>query len=100
MAPIRSGGGLVPSLNRPGENITGVSWFGVDLAPKQLAMLHELVPNANVIAFLVDENLPDAVAQVPTMQEASRNRHRAVALHEPIYEYASLYFNFGIRERW
>jgi putative ABC transport system substrate-binding protein len=62
----------VPSLNRPGENITGVSWFGVDLAPKQLAMMHELVPNANVVAFLVDENLPDAVAQVPTMQEASR----------------------------
>jgi putative ABC transport system substrate-binding protein len=69
--PVR--GGLVPSLNRPGENITGVSWFGVDLAPKQLAMLHELVPSANVIAFLVDENLPDAVAQVPTMQEASRS---------------------------
>jgi putative ABC transport system substrate-binding protein len=68
--PVR--GGLVPSLNRPGENITGVSWFGVDLAPKQLAMMHELVPNANVVAFLVDENLPDAVAQVPTMQEASR----------------------------
>jgi len=68
--PVR--GGLVSSLNRPGENITGVSWFGVDLAPKQLAMMHELVPGANVIAFLVDENLPDAVAQVPTMQEASR----------------------------
>jgi len=68
--PVR--GGLVSILNRPGENVTGVSWFGVDLAPKQLAMMHELVPNANVVAFLVDENLPDAVAQVPTMQEASR----------------------------
>lgn len=68
--PVR--GGIVPSLNRPGENITGVSFFGVDLAPKQLSILHELVPNAAVIAFLVDQNVPDAVAQVPAMQEASR----------------------------
>jgi putative ABC transport system substrate-binding protein len=68
--PVR--GGIVPSLNRPGENVTGVSFFGVDLAPKQLSMLHELVPNAAVVAFLVDQNLPDAVAQVPAMQEASR----------------------------
>ena len=29
--------GLVPSLNRPGESITGVSWFGTDLVPKQLS---------------------------------------------------------------
>jgi putative ABC transport system substrate-binding protein len=68
--PVRAG--IVPSLNRPGENVTGVSFFGVDLAPKQLSMLHELVPDATVIAFLVDQNLPDAVAQVPAMQEASR----------------------------
>jgi len=68
--PVR--GGIVPSLNRPGEHITGVSFFGVDLAPKQLSILHELVPTAGVIAFLVDQNVPDAVAQVPAMQEASR----------------------------
>jgi putative ABC transport system substrate-binding protein len=68
--PVRAG--IVPSLNRPGENVTGVSFFGVDLAPKQLSMLHELVPDATVIAFLVDQNLPDAVAQLPAMQEASR----------------------------
>ena len=68
--PVRAG--IVPSLNRPGGNVTGASFFGVDLAPKQLSMLHELVPNAAVIAFLVDQNVPDAVAQVPAMQEASR----------------------------
>ena len=68
--PVRAG--IVPSLNRPGGNITGVSFFGVDLAPKQLALLHELVPNAAVIAFLVDQNVPDAVAQVPAVQEAAR----------------------------
>jgi putative ABC transport system substrate-binding protein len=43
--------GIVPSLNRPGESITGVSGFGVDLVPKQLSLLHELVPNAAVLSL-------------------------------------------------
>jgi ABC-type uncharacterized transport system substrate-binding protein len=37
----------VPSLNRPGDNITGVSFYGVDLAPKQLSLLHDLVPKVS-----------------------------------------------------
>ena len=68
--PVRLG--LVPSLARPSKNITGVSWFGVDLVPKQLSLLHELVPNAGVIALLVDLNVPDAVSQVPAVQEVAR----------------------------
>jgi len=68
--PVRAG--IVPSLNRPGGNVTGASFFGVDLATKQLALAHEVVPNAAVIAFLVDQNVPDAVAQVPAVQEAAR----------------------------
>jgi ABC-type uncharacterized transport system substrate-binding protein len=68
--PVRAG--IVPSLNRPGENITGVSWFGVDLEPKQLALLHELVPNAAVIALLVDRNVPIAASQVREVQAAAR----------------------------
>jgi putative ABC transport system substrate-binding protein len=68
--PVRAG--IVPSLNRPGGNVTGASFFGVDLAPKQLAMLHEVVPKAAVVGFLIDENVPDAVAAVPSVQEAAR----------------------------
>jgi putative tryptophan/tyrosine transport system substrate-binding protein len=64
--------GLVASLNRPGENITGVSWFGADLEPKQLSLLHELVPNAAVIALLVDLNATDAVSRVSQVQAAAR----------------------------
>ena len=64
--------GLVSSLNRPGENITGVSWFGVDLGPKQLSLLHELVPKAAIIALLVGQNVPDAASQVTQVQEAAR----------------------------
>jgi len=68
--PVRAG--IVASLNRPGGNITGASFFGVDLAPKQLSLLHECIPKATLIAFLVDQNVPDAVAQVPAVQEAAR----------------------------
>jgi putative ABC transport system substrate-binding protein len=64
--------GLVASLARPGENITGVSWFGVDLEPKQLSLLHELVPNAASIALLVDLNAPSATSRVSQVQGAAR----------------------------
>jgi putative ABC transport system substrate-binding protein len=67
--PVRLG--LVASLARPGENITGVSWFGADLGPKQLSLLRELVPNAAVIALLVDLNAPTAAStQVSEVQAA------------------------------
>src|SRR5947209_11425839 len=67
--PVRAG--IVPSLSRPEGNVTGASFFGVDVWPKQLSLLHELVSGANVIGLLVDQNLPDAIAQVPAVQEAA-----------------------------
>jgi putative ABC transport system substrate-binding protein len=62
---------LVASLARPGKNITGVSWFGVDLVAKQLSLLHEFVPNAVVIALLVDLNVPNATSRVSQVQAAA-----------------------------
>src|SRR3954452_15379422 len=59
--PVRAG--MVPSLSRPEGNVTGASFFGVDVWPKQLSLVHELVPAAKVVGFLVDQNLPDAIAQ-------------------------------------
>jgi putative ABC transport system substrate-binding protein len=50
--------GLVTSLNRPGGNITGVSILDVELGPKRLQLLHELLPTATVIAALVNPNDP------------------------------------------
>ncbi len=56
--------GLVTSLSRPGDNVTGVASLGKILVAKQLEMLHELVPGADTIAFLVNPN--NAVAQLDT----------------------------------
>jgi putative ABC transport system substrate-binding protein len=50
--------GLVASLNRPGGNITGVSFLIAALAAKMLGLLHELLPGAARIAVLVDPNSP------------------------------------------
>src|SRR5215475_7415824 len=46
--------GLVASLGRPGGNITGVTSLNVEVTPKLLELLHELVPNATTMALLVN----------------------------------------------
>jgi putative ABC transport system substrate-binding protein len=48
--------GLVSSLSRPGGNMTGVSFYDIPITGKRLALLHELVPSAEVIAVLQDPN--------------------------------------------
>jgi putative tryptophan/tyrosine transport system substrate-binding protein len=55
--PIRLG--LVSSLPRPEGNVTGVVFTAVDLTAKRLGLLHELVPNAAVIAVLGETNYPE-----------------------------------------
>jgi putative tryptophan/tyrosine transport system substrate-binding protein len=50
--------GLVASMNRPGGNVTGVSILDVELGPKRLELLHELVPTAKIIAVLVNPTDP------------------------------------------
>jgi len=64
--------GLVASLNSPGGNITGVSFFTADLETKRFGLLHELVPAAAAIAFLVNPTNPNAEGQLKDMQDAAR----------------------------
>jgi putative tryptophan/tyrosine transport system substrate-binding protein len=64
--------GLVTSLNRPGGNLTGLTFFGNRLSAKRVEMLHELVPGTSVIAALIDPNFPEATAELPEVQEAGR----------------------------
>jgi putative ABC transport system substrate-binding protein len=63
--------GLVASLARPGGNLTGVSQMQVELMPKLLEMLLELVPQARVIALLVNPDVP-YTERIGHMQEVAR----------------------------
>jgi putative tryptophan/tyrosine transport system substrate-binding protein len=68
--PIEAG--LVASLNRPGGNLTGVSILNVELAPKRLELLHELVPAATLIALLVNPANPNFETLSRDLQAAAR----------------------------
>lgn len=62
--------GLVESLNRPGANVTGVSWVATALVPKQLELLRRLVPDTAVIGALVNPNYADHDLQLRELQDA------------------------------
>jgi putative tryptophan/tyrosine transport system substrate-binding protein len=64
--------GLVASLARPGGNLTGVSSLLVELMAKRLDLLSELVPEARVIALLVNPNNPNTERVIRDVQEAAR----------------------------
>jgi putative tryptophan/tyrosine transport system substrate-binding protein len=66
------GDGLVASLARPGGNLTGFSNLFLELHPKRLGLLSELVPQAKVIALLVNPNNPGAERNIRYLQEAAR----------------------------
>jgi len=70
--PVREG--LVESLARPGGNLTGVSVLTVELMAKRLELLSELVPQAKVIALLVNPNNPDTEPMIRDVQEAARTK--------------------------
>jgi putative ABC transport system substrate-binding protein len=64
--------GLVARLDRPGGNLTGVSFLDVELGPKRLELLHELVPTAGVVATLVNPADPNRVkATLSLLQPAA-----------------------------
>jgi putative tryptophan/tyrosine transport system substrate-binding protein len=66
--------GLVASLARPGGNLTGISNLTGDLMPKRLELLSELVPQARVIALLVNPNSLGYEDMIKDLQQAARAR--------------------------
>jgi putative ABC transport system substrate-binding protein len=71
--------GLVSSLNRPGGNITGVSFLATTTAAIRLQMLHEAAPNAIVIGLLVNPSNP--LAEPDTRETRDAARKLGIALH-------------------
>ena len=64
--------GLVASLNRPGANLTGIANLAAELAPKQLQLLRELIPNAAVFGVLADPAFPTTQSIIADLQAAAR----------------------------
>jgi len=64
--------GLVASLARPGGNLTGINFRFVDMHPKRVELLCELVPQARVIALLVNPNFAGAERTMDAVQELAR----------------------------
>jgi putative ABC transport system substrate-binding protein len=65
--------GLVASLNRPGGNVTGVSFLGNALGAKQVELLRQLVPKATTIAVLVDTNYQGSVTDLKDVERAAHS---------------------------
>jgi ABC-type uncharacterized transport system substrate-binding protein len=64
--------GLVAAMNRPGGNLTGGTGLGVELGPKRLELLHELIPRATGIAALLNPSTTAAAGESRALQASAR----------------------------
>ena len=71
--------GFAASLARPGGNMTGVSLLVIELVPKRVELVHDLVPGATLIAGLINPKNSNAGRNLAALQEAAREK--AVQLH-------------------
>src|SRR5215471_182961 len=76
--PVRLG--LVASINRPGGNATGMNLLTSMLVAKQFELLHELVPHASVIGFLVHAHIPNAEPDTRDAQSAAHTLGRKLVV--------------------
>jgi putative ABC transport system substrate-binding protein len=65
--------GLVNSLNRPEANVTGITSIFEDLGAKDIGLLHELIPDAKSVGFLVNADNPNASQQIKDLQGAAQS---------------------------
>jgi len=72
--PVKAG--IVGSFNEPSGNITGVSWFGSDIVAKKLELLLQLVPDAGVVALLLNPNNAEVALQPSEFEEAAKKLGR------------------------
>jgi putative ABC transport system substrate-binding protein len=74
--------GLVASFNRPGGNVTGVSFLSAATETKRLGLLRELLPKATVIAALADPNFLTTAGQLNDLQDAARSVGQKIQIVE------------------
>ena len=65
--------GVVDTLSRPGGNITGVSSLSVDVSPKRLELMHELLPTAAKLAVVANPTSPTANSQLQKLRSAAES---------------------------
>jgi putative ABC transport system substrate-binding protein len=71
--------GLVASFNRPGGNVTGASYQNLEIGPKLLELMREVLPAATAMALLINQTNPNAEAQATNLQAVARTL--GLALH-------------------
>src|SRR5207247_7112223 len=74
--------GLVASLNRPGGNVSGVSFVNAALGAKQLGLLHQLQPGAERVGVLVDPNYPLTESFVSDIRAAASSIRKQIEVLE------------------
>jgi putative tryptophan/tyrosine transport system substrate-binding protein len=94
--PVRAG--LVASFNRPGGNLTGVSFLTAELGGKRLGLLCELLPNARAAAFLLNPNNPRAEAHRQDVEAAALKLGRRLLVVRAMNE-TELTSNFAVLVR-
>jgi putative ABC transport system substrate-binding protein len=72
--PVR--GGLVANLNRPGGNVTGITIFGTAAVTKRVQLMHEFVPKAATIAYLMNPDNPNGETEMRAAQTAAHSLGR------------------------
>jgi len=78
--------GLVASMNRPGANITGISFLANTLGPKRLELLREFIPAADNFAFLVNSTNPNTESDTKEMQAAASAIGRKLSVFDATSE--------------
>src|SRR5262249_38902896 len=76
--PVKTG--LVSSLNRPDGNMTGATFLSAGLVAKRLGMLRQLVPNADVIGLLANQNSPQGQEQLNDAPDAAKSLGQRVLI--------------------
>jgi ABC-type uncharacterized transport system substrate-binding protein len=90
--------GLVSSLNHPGGNITGVNYMQVELAAKQLGLLHELLPTAKRFTVVVPNNSPVVQSAAEELEQAASSIGAQIQILR-VNSYTELEDAFGSQDR-